>query len=296
MEFRVLKYFLTVAREENITKASEVLHITQPTLSRQLAQLEEDLGISLFERGTRKISLTNEGILLRRRAEEIVNLVDKTEAELLEEDKNLAGNICFGCGELKSMQVLVDMLAEFHQEYPFVTYDLFTGTADVVKERMEKGLIDIGLMMEPFDMSRFEFVRFKSLEKWGVIMKAADSLAACKGITAADLADKPLIFPRRFREDADLRNWFGEYYDKLHIFSTSNLPTNAAMLVDKGLGYAITIEGVKYFWDTAKVVFRPLEPVVGETAALFWLRQMPLSPSVEKFITFAKCFLSMPKH
>ena len=288
MEFRVLKYFLTVAREENITKASDVLHITQPTLSRQLAQLEEDLGVSLFERGTRKITLTDEGILLRRRAEEIINLVDKTEAELLEEDKNLAGNICFGCGELSAMQILIDIMAGFHQEHPLVTYDLFTGTADVVKERMEKGLIDIGLMMEPLDMSHFEFIRLKSLEKWGLIMRSDDPLASKAGLTAADLAAKPLIYTRRFREDADLRAWFGSYYDNLNIFMTSNLPTNAAMMVYNGLGYAVTIEGVKYLWDSSKVVFRPFEPVVGEQTALFWRRQLPLSPTVDSFISFAK--------
>lgn len=296
MEFRVLKYFLTVAREENITKAAEAIHITQPTLSRQLTQLEEELGVQLFVRGTRRITLTNEGILLRRRAEEIVNLADKTEAELLESDKHLAGTICFGCGELSAMQILTDIIAEFHKKYPLVKYDIFTGTADVVKERMDKGLIDVGLMMEPVDMAKFEFIRLSQPENWGIIMRPDDPLTKQDSVRASDLQGKPLIFSSRFKNSADLRSWFGAYWEKIPIVFTSNLPTNAAMLVQKGMGYAIAIAGVKYFWDPKKIAFRPLTPVVGAQADIFWHRQQPLSPSVERFVDFAKCFLSMNRH
>ena len=148
MEIRVLRYFLTVVREESITKASEVLHITQPTLSRQLAQMEEDIGVKLFDRGTRKIKLTNEGILLRRRAEEILQLVDKTEKELVEQEEQVEGKISIGCGEIAAVQLLPKIIESFRQKYPRVTFDIFTATADLVKEQMDKGLLDIGLLLE----------------------------------------------------------------------------------------------------------------------------------------------------
>lgn len=154
MEIRVLRYFLTVVREESITKASEVLHITQPTLSRQLAQMEEDIGVKLFDRGTRKIKLTNEGILLRRRAEEILQLVDKTEKELVEQEEQVEGKISIGCGEIAAVQLLPKIIESFRRKYPRVTFDIFTATADLVKEQMEKGLLDIGLLLEPIEMEK----------------------------------------------------------------------------------------------------------------------------------------------
>ena len=156
MEIRVLRYFLSVVREESITKAAEVLHITQPTLSRQLAQMEEEIGVRLFDRGTRKIRLTNEGLLLRRRAEEILQLVDKTEKELVEQEEQVEGKISIGCGEVASVQMLPDLIQNFHQKYPLVTFDLFTATADLVKEQMDKGLLDFGLLLEPIEMGSFD--------------------------------------------------------------------------------------------------------------------------------------------
>lgn len=177
MEIRVLRYFLTVVREESITKASETLHITQPTLSRQLSQLEEEIGVKLFHRGARKISLTNEGILLRRRAEEILQLVDMTEKEL----------------------------------YPRVNFDLFTATADLVKEQMDSGLLDLGLLLEPVDVETYDFIRFDMKENWVVLMRPDDPLAERESITAKELSGAPLILPRRMRVQSELASWFGDY-------------------------------------------------------------------------------------
>lgn len=177
MEIRVLRYFLTVVREESITKAAEVLHITQPTLSRQLAQMEEEIGVRLFDRGTRKIWLTNEGLLLRRRAEEILQLVDKTEKELVEQEEQVEGKISIGCGEVASVQMLPDLIRNFHQKYPLVTFDLFTATADLVKEQMDKGLLDSGLLLEPIEMGKYEFIRLNMKERWVVLMPPDDPLA-----------------------------------------------------------------------------------------------------------------------
>lgn len=206
MEIRVLRYFLTVVREESITKASEVLHITQPTLSRQLAQMEEEIGVRLFERGTRKIRLTNEGILLGRRAEEILQLVDKTEKELVEQEEQVEGRISVGCGEIASVQLLPKLIQSFRQKYPLVSFDIFTATADLVKEQMDKGLL-----LEPIEMGKYEFIRLDMKEKWVVLMPPDDPLAEKEAVTAGDLAKLPLILPRRMQVQSELASWFGNY-------------------------------------------------------------------------------------
>lgn len=186
MEIRVLRYFLTVVREGSITKASEVLHITQPTLSRQLAQMEEELGVKLFGRGSRKITLTNEGILLCRRAEEILQLVDKTEKELVEQDEQIEGKISIGCGEIAAVQLLSNLFQTFRKKYSRVNFDLFTATADLVKEQMDKGLLDIGLLLEPVDKEKYDFIRLDREENWVVLMRPDDPLAQKESVTAKD--------------------------------------------------------------------------------------------------------------
>lgn len=187
MEIRVLKYFLTVVREGGINRAAEALHITQPTLSRQLSQLEEEVGGQLFHRGSRKITLTDEGMLLRRRAEEILSLVDRTEKELAWQEELIEGRIVIGCGELAAMQVLPEIIASFHQQYPLVSYDFFTANADLVKEQMEKGLVDIGVLLEPIDMEKFDFIRLAGKERWVVLMRPDDPLAVQETVSAGDL-------------------------------------------------------------------------------------------------------------
>lgn len=164
MEIRVLRYFLTVVREESITRAAEVLHITQPTLSRQLSQMEDQMGVKLFVRGSRKISLTNEGLLLRRRAEEILELVDKTEQELIAQEEQVEGSVSIGCGDLRTVQRLPELIRTFHEKYPLVTFDLYTATADYVTERMDRGLTDIGLLLEPVDLEKYDFIRLAGKE------------------------------------------------------------------------------------------------------------------------------------
>ena len=177
MEIRILRYFLTVAREENITRAADILYITQPTLSRQIAGLEKEMGVKLFERGTKKITLTNEGILLRRRAEEILELVDKTEKEIMIQDEVVEGTVAIGAGDLKAVQILPKLFHFFHEKYPRVSFCLYTATADHIKERMEKGLVDIGILLEPIDMEKYDFIRLKSEEEWVVVMHPDAPLA-----------------------------------------------------------------------------------------------------------------------
>lgn len=295
MEIRILRYFLTVVREESITKASEVLHITQPTLSRQLAQMEKDLGVKLFDRGTRKIKLTNEGILLRRRAEEILQLVDKTEKELVEQEEQVEGKISMGCGEIAAVQLLSQIIKSFRQKYPLVTFDIFTATADLVKEQMDKGLLDIGLFLEPIDMEKYEFTRLDIGEKWVVLMRSDDPLAARETITAQDLSELPLILPRRMNVQNELASWFGSYYNRLNVVFTSNLSTNSSIMVNSGLAYSLVIEGAVPFLDHSKITYRPLDPPLTATSVLAWKRGQPFSLATTKFIQHIQCFLGIGK-
>lgn len=293
METRLLRYFLTVAHEENITRAAEVLHITQPTLSRQLVQLEEETGVTLFIRGKRKITLTPEGMLLRRRAEEILSLVDKTEKELLQQDALVEGTISIGCGELKSFHLLAQMMKDFSAQYPKVKFALYTGNSDRLKEMLEQGLIDIALLLEPVSIGKYEFIRLPVKERWGLVMPAASPLAQKEAVTAADLEGLPLIGNMRTLIRRELASWLNRDAAQLNIQFCHDLAANAVVLVEHGLGYLLTPEQTVPYLDEAKVVFRPLEPELSFGTLLAWKRYAPGSPAAEKFISHAKCFLSM---
>ena len=187
MELRILRYFLTVVQEGSMTKAAEKLHITQPTLSRQIAQMEEELGVKLFARGARKLALTSEGLLLRRRAEEILELVDKTETELVAQDAMVAGVVSVGCGDLAAVQQLPALFRAFHAQYPAVTFDLYTATADHIQDRMDRGLTDLGLLLEPVNMEKYDYLRFPQPEQWVVAMHPESPLAQLTRVTPGDL-------------------------------------------------------------------------------------------------------------
>lgn len=288
MEIRVLRYFLTVAREENITKAAEVLHITQPTLSRQLAQMEDTLGVQLFIRGTRKIVLTSEGMLLRRRAEEILELVDKTEQELVEQEEEPEGVVAIGCGDLKAVQLLPELIRSFREKYPKVTFELYTATADHVKDRMDRGLTDIGLLLEPISMDKYDFIRLNQKEQWVVSMHPDAPLAKKEYVTAEDLADLPLIMPHRLNVQSELASWFGDGYEKLNVIFKSNLPANGCIMVYNHLAYAIIVAGSIDLWDQEKITCRPLWPELTATCVMAWKRHQPFGKAAEKFIAYLK--------
>lgn len=288
MELRSLKYFLTIAHEEGINRASSTLHITQPTLSRQMASLEDELGVKLFKRGAKKITLTNEGILFRRRAEEILSLVEKTSQEILRQDTLVEGKITIGCGELVAVQLLPDLFKLFNQKFPLVTYDLVTGTADIIKDQMEKGLIDIGIILEPIDIEKFDFIRFEKKERWVVLIKADDPLAKKEAITVDDLKSKPLILPRRANVQNELAAWFGDAFQDAKILFTSNLCINSAFMVQAGLGYAIVIGGPAKLLDKNEIVARPLKPDFASNSIFAWKKSKPFSLPVTKFIELIK--------
>jgi DNA-binding transcriptional LysR family regulator len=293
MEIRILRYFLAVAREENISKAAEVLHITQPTLSRQLAQLEEETGTRLFQRGSRKITLTNEGMLLRRRAEEILDLVDKTSQELLSCEEEISGTITIGTGELASVEKMVELCGSFQEKYPRVKFEFYTATADRVRERMERGLVDIGLLLEPINMEQFEFIRLPVKERWVVLMRTDSPLAKKESVTAQDLTGVPLLLPSRLNVQSEVANWFGEAYNHLDVRYTGNLSVNSAILAQKGYVYPVVIEASVRLWNPELIVARPLSPSLYATSVIAWRRNQPFSRATEKFIEHIKCFLGI---
>ena len=294
METRVLRYFLAVAREENITKAAEQLHITQPTLSRQLAQLEEELGVHLFERGTRRTTLTSEGQLLRRRAEEIVELMDKTERELAEQEELVDGTVSIGWGELESVKFVASMLHAFSEKYPLVRYRLYSANADHLKSQIDRGLLDVGLLLEPADISKYEFVRLGVKERWAAVTLPDDPLAVLESVRPDDLRGRRLIIPFRQNVQSELFNWLGGAYDEKNVVCVSNMSTNAAIMVRAGFGCMLTIEGSLPYIDHNELAVRPLDGFTS-TSVLAWKREQPFSPAVTKFIEFVKCFPGIEK-
>ncbi|MGM9538746.1 MAG: LysR family transcriptional regulator [Candidatus Onthomonas sp.] len=293
IETRLLHYFLTVAREQNITNAARVLHITQPTLSRQMALLEDELGTKLFVRDSRPLSLTDEGLLLRRRAEEILELIEKTESEISTQEEQVEGTVSIGCGELASVKLLMEVTASFSQQYPRVNFDVYTANADQVKHRMDNGLTDMGLLLEPVDMERYDYIRMPVKERWAAVMPSGVPLARREYVTAKDLAEIPVIMPSRQKVHDEVASWFGSYYGKLRVIGVSNLSTNAALMVRSGLGYALTVEGALPFLEQSEVRMVPLYPELTATSVLAWKRGQPLPTAASRFLEYIICFLGM---
>lgn len=289
----MLKYFLTVAREENITKAAEILHITQPTLSRQLSKLEEDLGVQLFSRGKKGIALTAEGMLFRRRASEIVELADKAERELSESEQLIDGEISVGCGELESVKLITKLFMSFKGKYPNVHLDLYTGNADQIKQRIDNGVTDIGVLLEPVEIEKYDFIRLNIKENWVVLMKPDDPLTQKEYITVQELSKLPLIMTKRQSIRNEIESWFRGYMDELNIVASSNLSTNASVLVEQSLGYALIVEGSMPFLDKSKATYRPLYPERSTTSVLAWKKHQPFSLAVTKFIEHIQYNLRM---
>ena len=286
MEIRVLRYFLMVAREENITRAAELLHITQPTLSRQLMQLEEELNTKLFNRGKNKFSLTDDGMLLKQRAQEIVELADKTERDFLRPEENtLAGEIAIGCGETRNIDFLSQKIIQFREKYPLVKYYIYSANADDIKDKIENGLIDIGLLIEPVDIGKYEFVRIPQKEYWGMLVRQDSSLAKKEFITPEDLIGVPIMTGRREKTLNEFANWCGKYYDKMNIIAMHNLYLNAVIMVKNNLGAFLGLDFDNLYKD---LTFVPLEPKIEMGLLMVWKRNKTFSPAVNKFIDFLK--------
>lgn len=286
MELRLLQYFLTVVREENISRAAEILHITQPTLSRGIQRLEEELGAQLFIRG-RRITLTDAGVMLRRRAEEVAALVDKIDAEF-EEKRELAGVISIGTGGFKAFGSLPRAMAGFRARWPRVRFRIHTNSSEYIKERIEQGLLDFALLMEPVDVSKFDYVRLPGAERWGLLVPAGSPLASRAGVSADDLRGLPLITADRPSVQRELESRLGISFSELEIFATYNIITSAAEIVAAGAACALTIEGVVSLFDPAKVVFVPLEPEISMSAVLAWKKFQPNFGAAGAFLDYLK--------
>lgn len=284
MEIRLLKSFLAIAEQGNLTRAAEALHITQPALTRQLAQLERELNTTLFLRGRKGVELTDDGRLLRRRAGEILELVELTQEELTEREGQIEGRIGIGAGELSAADDLGDLMASFAQEHPLVTFDMVTGVVGQIAERLDNGLLDFGLFLEPVDTSRYDFVTMGPGERWVWAMRADDPLAAKASITAKDIADRALIVPNRLGEREGLAQWFGSAYNSLNVRAINSLGANGAMMVRKGLGICLSVEGSVAHWDPSVIAVRPLRPQVKSSTVLAWKRDAAASAAVRTFV------------
>ena len=284
MELRVLEYYLTIVREGNITKAANALHITQPTLSRQIQQLEEELNVVLFSRGKQSIELTDAGRLLKHRAEELLTLANKTKLDVSADKVLFNGEIAIGCAECKGMQVLADSIDTFHLSYPEATYDLHNGNADQIEERLENGLLDLALVLEPIDLEKYEYIRIDGAERWGIVLSVEHALAQKEQITQEDLVGEKLIRSKRRNMQSAIVNWMGKLAPKIDYIGASNLIGNASILVQKGIGHAFVIEGAVTNYQHPAVTFRPLAPELATTAVLVWKKHQKFNPTVAKFI------------
>ena len=290
MELRILRYFLMVTKEQSFTKAAEQLHITQPTLSRQMAALEEELGIVLFIRKGKNITLTDEGILLKRRALEILNLEERTLEELKGTEEVIEGTVTVGCGEFAAVETLAKICKQYKEKYPLVQIAIHTATADTIYEMMNKGLVDIALFMEPVDTEGLDYIRIKDSDHWVVGMRPDDPLAKKKFIQKQDLIGKPLILPERTGVQSELANWFGKDFSKLNVAFVSNLGTNAGVMAANNLGYPVSIEGASKYWREDILVQRRLFPEITASTVIAWRRNIPYSQAVNRFIEKINAF------
>ena len=283
MELRVLQYFLAVAREQNISAAAQSLHLTQPTLSRQLRELEEALGKQLMIRGNRKITLTEEGMLLRKRAEEILELADRTEKEIMQSADTVSGDIYIGTGETDGVRQIARTAHQLQQSYPGIHFHIVSGDAVDVCERLDKGLLDFGVLLGDMDKAKYHYLELPMKDTWGVLMRRDSPLAGQDAVSPRDLWDKPLILSRQVDNKSGLYRWLRKESAELHTVATYNLIYNASLMVDEGMGYAFTLD--KLVNTTGSdLCFRPLQPRLELGMYLVWKKSQIFSKAAELFL------------
>ena len=288
MELRVLHYFLAVAREENFTKAANMLHVTQPTLSRQIADLEQELGVKLFVRSNHNIILTEDGMILKRRAQEILSLADKTKRDFLQKDEALSGTISIGSGEFRSTEFLAKIIAEFRRKYPNVNYEIYSGNANNIRDYIERGFLDIGLMSEPVDMRKYNFVNMPVKEQWGVFVPSGSELSEREYVRPEDLAGMSVVTATGDFNQSRIGKWLGDYKEWVNIAATANLPYNEAVLAKENIGVMLSINLNCTYNDLR---FIPLQPVLELSTVLGWKKEQIFSATTSAFIDFATQYL-----
>ncbi len=284
MELRTLRYFLTTVGEGNITRAADILHVTQPTLSRQLMDLERELGTTLIIRGKKGLTLTDDGIFFQQRAEEIVELADRVEQAFIEKNDSISGLISIGATEAVGSRLLAKLIKQFSEKYPLVRFHMYNEMADNIKDRIDKGLVDIGLLLEPVDTVKYDFVRLSQKEVWGVLMRADHPLAEHKSISPQELLEYPLILPLREKVRDEILNWLGREEKDLKIPLSYTLLSNAVFLVEEGLGCAFCLEGALAIRNSSNLRFIPIVPEHTTRSVLIWKKNHLFSPATSLFI------------
>lgn len=288
MDIRVLQYFLAVAREESITKAAERLNMTQPPLSRQLKDLEDELGKQLLIRGSKKVTLTEDGMLLKKRAEELVDLMEKTKAELTSSNENINGDVYIGCGETEGISILAQAAWNLQQQHPLIHYHIYSGDAERVMERLDKGLIDFGLLVGPVDVNKYDYMRLPFKDTWGVLMRKDSPLADKEMIIAEDLWDKPLIISHQTSINSEMFSWLKTDLSRLNIVATYDLIYNASWFVRKGIGYVIALDKIINTAGNSSLCFRPLFPALEAGLCIVWKKYQVFSRASNAFLNKLK--------
>ncbi|MCI8893383.1 MAG: LysR family transcriptional regulator [Lachnospiraceae bacterium] len=288
MELRVLEYFLAVAREESISKAAEFLHLTQPTLSRQLKDLEEELGKQLFLRGSRKVTLTEDGMYLRNRAEEILELVHRTQHDLMQSEEIITGEVAIGCGETDAIRHVVQAILRLQEQYPQIHYSFVSGDSANVLYALDKGLVDFGVVLGQLNLSKYEALPFPTVDTWGILMRKDAPLAQKGYVEAEDLWELPLLLSRQVPQHSRITDWLKRPLDSLHIAAYYNLIYNASIMVEEGLGYALTLDKLINTSGHSSLAFLPLRPALDNELHLIWKRYQVFSRAAEKFLEAVK--------
>ena len=283
MDIRLLEYFLAVAKYGNITRASEQLHVTQPTISRQLMDLEETVGTTLLIRGKRQVTLTEAGVLFQQRAEEIVSLMEKTMRDITDQDDLLGGTVAIGCVESCVSRMLSNVLSGFSERFPKVKYELYSADGDDIREKLDRGELDFGILLEPVEAAKYDFFRLPYWETWGVVMRKDDPLAQKESIKKEDILSIPLILPRREIVQDHIAGWFGVDRSQLHIFAGHNLLNNAALLVEAGLGYVVCVGGSFEIRGGENLCFVPLSPERTSGHVLAWKKNRVFHSAANRF-------------
>lgn len=284
MDIRVLQYFLAVAREESITKAADTLRMTQPPLSRQLKDLEEELGKQLLIRGSKKVTLTEDGMLLRKRAEELVDLMEKTKSELTSSSENINGEIYIGCGETEAISFFAEAAQKLQKKYPLIHYHIYSGDADRVMEKLDKGLIDFGLFVAFKNLSKYNYIQLPIKDTWGVLMRKDSPLAKKETILAEDLYDKPLILSHQASVNSEMFDWLKTDISKLNVVATYDLVYNASQFVKKGFGYVIALDKIINTTGESNICFKPFFPTLEAKLCIVWKKYQILSRASNLFL------------
>lgn len=280
----MLRYFLAVAREGTVTKAAESLFLTQPTLSRQLSDLEYELGASLFIRGKKRIELTEAGMILKQRAEEILELQEKTVSEIQNRGKNLRGTVSVGAAETSAAEILPSLILNFQKKYPEVRFEIQSGVASFVKDKVDQGLLDLGLVLEPGNIDNYRFLRLGIEDRCGILMNVRSPLAQKASVTVADLIGRPVIANQRKEIRDFYRRRLGEDFDRLNIIAKFNLVNNAAFFAGQDDVYIFVIEGCVKNFDKTVFCFRPFEPEIRQDSFLIWKKQEPQNRCLARFL------------